>query len=133
MKIIDIEFSQPKLGLENAGSPARRPGKRIPVPTDEERKAFLTGLETIFPKSAVLATCFPQRFAGDSSVPQRLPHTITSLYHPKYKKLSRTVLAKECDQVFGEELKVTSEESKYLSESTRLQAQSSTWYEHRKG
>ena len=91
------------------------------------------GLKTIFPKSAVLATCFPRRFASDSSVPQRLPCTITSLYHPKYKQLSRTVLAKECIRVFREELKVTSEESKYLSECTRLQAQSSTWYEHRRG
>ena len=56
-----------------------------------------------------------------------------SINHPKYKKLSPTVLAKECERVFNEELKLSSEESKYLAESTRLQAQSHTWFEHRKG
>ena len=40
---------------------------------------------------------------------------------------------KECERVFSENLKVTSEESSYLAESTRLQVQSRVWFEHRKG
>ena len=57
---------------------------------------------------------------------------VTSLYHPRYKKLSQSDLAKECERDFSEKLKVTSEESKHLAESTRLQAQSHMWFEHRK-
>ena len=90
------------------------------------------GLRKIFPKSAILATCFLQAHS-DSSVARRLPRTVTSLYHPRYKELSQPELMKECERVFSEDLNVTSEESKYLAESTRLQAQSHVWFEHRKG
>ena len=57
----------------------------------------------IFPKLAILATCFPQAHS-DSSVARRLPHTITSLYHPRYKELSQAELMKECERVFSEDL-----------------------------
>ena len=113
-------------------SPGLLPPEHVPLPTDEEKKAFLVGLRKIFPKSAILATCFPKP-RDDSSVPRRLPRTVTSLYHPRYKELSQTVLLKECERVFNEELKVTSKESRYLAESTRLQTQSQTWFEHRRG
>ena len=83
------------------------PPANVPLPTNEEKRAFLIGLKNISPKSVVNVTCFPQNH-GDSSVPR----TITSLYYPKYKKLSQTVLTKECERVhFWSILEATMEKS----------------------
>lgn len=71
-KIIDIEFSQPKYGLESTESPE----KSVFLYQQKKRREQVW---TIFPKSAVLATCSPQHFAGDSSVSKRLPRTITRI------------------------------------------------------
>ena len=62
----------------------------VPIPTDEDKKVFFVGLRIIvFPKSAILATCFSQH-RDDSAVPKHLSRSISSLYDPKYKKLHET-------------------------------------------
>ena len=134
---MDIDFAQPKLGgdilpLDN-GTPTEFIYPRsIQPPSFDEKKAFLTGLRTLLPKSAILATCFPQQPRNAPPI-RRLPRTITSFYHPKYKKLSPASLSKCCEQVFTSEIKITEEESCYLAKCTRLQSQSATWFEHRRG
>ena len=62
-----------------------------------------------------------------------IPPTILSLYRPRYKKLDREELLNECDRVLIEELIITNEESNFLFHSTKLQAQSLIWHEHRRG
>ena len=104
----------------------------IQPPSSEEKKAFLTGLRTLYPKSAILATCFPQQ-PQNPPLPICLPCTITSFYHPKYKKLSPAILLECCKEVFTSDLKITEQESHYLAECTHLQSQSPTWFKHRKG
>ena len=89
------------------------------------------GLRKVYPKSAVLRTCFPLTSKA-TSAPKYLPHPIMSLYHPKHKAFSHGDLMKECERVF-KKLNITSEAAVYLADCTRLQSQSHIWYEHRRG
>ena len=93
----------------------------------------MCGLWKVFPKSAVINVFFPKQTQDSRSATKELPRTITSLYHPRYKKLSTSMLLRESQRVFDKELVVTDAESKYLMQCTRLQSQSSQWFEHRKG
>ena len=56
-----------------------------------------------------------------------------SLHHPRYARLNEDELKLECKWVFEQELVVTQAEADYLEQSTRLQSQSLTWFNHRRG
>ena len=81
------------------------------------------------PKAAVLSSVDTD---PQSSVVKKLPALLTSLKDPKYSEMSKEELETVCQDVFRK-LKVTSEESDYLEECTKLQAQSSLWHHHRTG
>ena len=68
-----------------------------------------------------------------TTVRRRLPATLSSLYHPRYKCLPRDQLLSECKKVFETELTINDDEAQYLAQSTRLQSESMLWFEHRKG
>ena len=137
-RIIDIDFSCPKRAQKEQFTTPSPPSKKtrvtIPSPNAVEKKSFLTGLRKVCPKAAVLTTVFPQSMttATKSTESRKLPSTIVSLFHPKYRDLSPRDLSQECSCIFSE-LKVTEEESKYLAESTSLQSFSPLWHEHRWG
>lgn len=105
---------------------------RITQPSFEEQKAFISGLRTLFPKSAVINVFFPKPEQSSQSKLKKLPCTIMSCFHPRYQKLSTSELQEESLRVF-KELSVSDSEAKYLTHSTQLQSRSSVWYEHRKG
>ena len=94
--------------------------------------AFLKGLKNLYPKAAVLDVFFRRDNQDSRAALKKLPRTITSFYHPKYRQLTSASMHQESASVF-KELKITVEEAKYLVECTRLQSQSQTWFEHRKG
>ena len=47
--------------------------------------------------------------------------------------MSRDQLNAACEEIFANGLKITSEETAYLEESTRLQSKSLLWFEQRAG
>ena len=105
-------------------------------PTESEISQFLNGLQQISPDAAVLSSCHRGYVSHSSSISfsnASIPPTILSLYRAKYKNLSQEDLLKECDRVLKEELLITNDESAFLFNSTRLQAQSLLWHEHRRG
>lgn len=59
----------------------------------------------------------------------KLPAALTSLHHSKYQKMSPDELKTACEEIFPNGLKISSEESAYLEESTRLQSQRLLWFE----
>ena len=60
-----------------------------PAPTTEEKRAFLAGLQHVFPHAAVLSSFFPQQSSSMSTPARELPATIASLFNPRYKDLDR--------------------------------------------
>ena len=58
-----------------------------PAPTTEEKRAFLAGLQHVFPHAAVLSSFFPQQSSSMSTHARELPATIASLFNPRYKDL----------------------------------------------
>ena len=62
-----------------------------------------------------------------SPVVRKLPSLLMSLHKPMYSTMSAHELKDACRDVFSS-LKITTEESAYLEESTRLQAQSTLWH-----
>ena len=96
---INIDFSQPKVsnngpaaeeGTENDNSLAVN-SLAVPL-TAEERKAFVTGLHNLFPKAALLGVFLPKENLDCRPTTKKLPRTIMSLYHPRYQKLSPSML-----------------------------------------
>ena len=57
---------------------------------------------------------------------------IARQYDSKYKDLPQCDLGKTCESAF-QKLSITTDEAKYLEESTRLQSQSKLWFDHRVG
>lgn len=102
------------------------------TPADREKMAFLRGVQTLYSKAGVLKAFFPQENQDSRAALKKLPRTITSFYHPRYCQLSSQSMQQESASVF-KELKITKEEADYLIQCTRLQSQSQTWFEHRKG
>ena len=102
-------------------------------PGEEEVSAFFQKLKFAHPTSAILSIveCRPPTYPLPEAV-KRLPSPLTSLFDPKNKCLDKVQLNKACESMF-KSLTITPEEADYLEESTRLQAQSSLWFEHRKG
>lgn len=71
---------------------------------------------------------------GSRSVTRKLPHPLTSLHKHEYKKLEKGELEALCEEKFAKGIMlITHDEAAYLEESTRLQAQSLLWFEHRIG
>ena len=88
----------------------------------------------MMPADVVFSSMVPlQQLATQSSVVLKLPAPLTSVQNSTYASMSEEELKREYQQVFNHALKITSEESDYLEESTRLQFQSPLWYEHRTG
>ena len=73
--------------------------------TPKEQAAFFTGLRRLYPKAAVLTATFLQpdtQSRLNAQALHQLQATISTLYHPKYTKLSRNRLLAECEKVFQE-------------------------------
>ena len=56
-----------------------------------------------------------------------------SLQHIHYEQLTKNELEEKCEEILQHGLKISQHESEYLSEATRLQADSLLWFEYRKG
>ena len=104
-------------------------------PTEEEQSAFFEQLKMAHPNAAILSLVerhpHPQPHPSTEKV-KRLPPPLTTLYDRKCKGLNKSQLFNACQSAF-EAITITTEEAIYLEQSTRLQAQSSVWFEHRKG
>ena len=88
------------------------------------------------PNAAILTAVFsmpPKEADANTPTIRCLPPTIMSLHHPRYAQLNEEELKLECKRVFEQELVVTQAEADYLKQSTRLQSQSLTWFNHRRG
>ena len=134
--ITSVQFQRPKWGRDVGVSLERPPNKStICPPTDEAKEAFLAGLKKVMPTAVVFSSVAPlERLATRSLVVRKLPAPLTLLQKPKYASMSLSEELKGASRnVFDHALKITSEESIYLKESTRLQSQSPLWYEHRIG
>lgn len=133
--ITSVQFQRPKWGRD-VGVSLERPPKKSTIcpPTDEAKEAFLAGLKKVMPTAVVFSSVGPlERLATRSLVVRKLPAPLTLLRKPKYTSMSSEELKGARQNVFDHALKITSEESIYLEESTRLQSQSPLWYEHRIG
>ena len=74
--------------------------------------------------------CGPQL---NTSVARSLLPMITSLQHIRYEQLTKNKLEGKCEEILQHGLKISQHESEYLSEATRLQADSLLWFEYCKG
>ena len=61
-----------------------------------------------------------------------LPVPLHNLYNPENRALSDEELKQKCLEVF-EKIAITEEEGEFLQQATIRQAQSTTWFDHRKG
>ena len=105
----------------------------IPAPDEDEMSAFFQQLNSVHPKSAILSLVEPrQRSRPSSERVQRLPQPLTSFFSQKNKALNEAQLKEVCTSTFAS-MTITAEEADYLECSTKLQACSSLWFEHRKG
>ncbi len=57
---------------------------------------------------------------------------MTSYYHPNYKQYTKEELKEECQRTFNK-IKITADESLYLTKSTHLEALTHVWFEHKNG
>ena len=73
--------------------------------------------------------CLPQDTVEHAHV-RKLPKLLKHLYDPKCEDVE---VAEMCERIFDKEIVVTKEEAAYLEESTRHQAESLVWFEHRAG
>ena len=101
----------------------------------EEEQQFLDQLCKIQPSSVIFYSLSP---LVHKSVPSRLirklPCPLTSLHDQKYEKMSKGEIEAVCEERFSKGVVIiTPDEAAYLEESTRLQAQSLVWIEHRIG
>ena len=102
------------------------------IVSSEDKEAFLGGLKTKVPKSAILSVVYKNNTDTQAPRIKHLPSTLDTLYQSKYASLNQDELQAKCEEVFSQ-LKVTQAEADYLEKSTKLQHQSILWYKHRKG
>ena len=103
------------------------------VAPSEEISAFLEQVKSTHPKLVILSLV--ERQPHPHPLPKRvrrLPSPLTPLFNQKNKNLDRVQLDDACQSAF-EALSITAEEADYIEHSTRLQARSSLWFEHRAG
>ena len=128
---------------EKIAAPSTQPSK-APRITGAQRveaeQQFLSQLRVIQPSSVVFSSLEPTvcepvlQTNGSQSVTRKLPHPLTSLHKHEYKKLEKGELEALCEEKFAKGIMlITHDEAAYLEESTRLQAQSLLWFEHRIG
>ena len=135
-RIVDIDFVQPKHGKEHLQDKVQNPAKRQKIsPTKiNEQKGFIDGLQSLSPRSSILSvTTLRYGPQLNTSVARSLPPTIMSLQHIHYEQLTKNELEEKCEEILQHGLKISQHESEYLSEATRLQADSLLWFEYRKG
>ena len=148
--IVSISFERPKRSRDvkaegtEAEEAAARPSQQLrpsKVPkvvgnrADAEQN-FLCGLEEIQSSAVVFSSYKPSvhESSSGSSVIRKLPRPMTSLRKAEYEELSEDQLLSLCEETFVKGILVIhNDEAAYLEESTRLQAQSLLWYEHRIG
>ena len=131
-RIIDVNFSKPK--NEPVVSNSLPTPSTLSPATITEQHAFLNGLKKLYPSAAILTSTFSQPTSKPRPTTNivRLPATISSLYHPKYKNISEQEMKEECKRVF-KAMKISKEEADYLAKSTHLQSKSLIWFEQRRG
>ena len=128
-RIVDIDFVQPKHGKEHLQDKVQNPAKRQKIsPTKiNEQKGFIDGLQSLSPRSSILSvTTLRYGPQLNTSVARSLPPTIMSLQHIHYEQLTKNQLEEKCEEILQHGLKISQHESEYLSEATRLQADSVT-------
>ena len=138
--IAAIEFTKPKHSIppshaQSTPSIAKSGATAvITAPNNDEMLAFLEQLKTTIPKSAILSLTLVNPCASQkqSQPVRRLPAPLISLYSPKSKGMNKEQLSHACQDTY-KGLSMTTEEADFLEQSTRLQAQSCVWFEHRKG
>ena len=127
-----INFTKPKFHSHGSSSEESQSNKQnySCTPTEEETASFFEELKEIFPQSAILRLvepCVPSQSSErvrHLSDPVTVMSRTTSYQHLRWKKSCKTIF---------ESMKITGEEAEYLEQSTKLQAQSNLWFEHRKG
>ena len=102
--------------------------------SSEDKEFFLTELKKCSPNAVVFSSLEQLETTGSIScrVVRKLPSPLTSLYDPKYLKMNKQNLGIACKEIFRS-ISITKEEAAYLEECTRLQSESTLWYDHRKG
>lgn len=102
----------------------------------EIEREFLCGLEQIQPSASVLLSYKPMVCASRPTQPviRNLPCLLTSLYNSEHEKLDENQLLSLSKEIFSKGvIEIRQDEAGYLEESTKLQAQSHLWFEHRIG
>lgn len=136
-RVIDITFQQPKRGNTCTTSASCAPSVKrrvVPLPTENEKSAFLDRLRELAPNATVLSA----HYKDDTFVHAHrqcypaLPPTMMSLGRVQYREMDADKLLYNCEQVFNE-MVVTGEESNFLFHSTKKQSNSLLWYQHRRG
>ena len=128
-------FKRPKrCMLPDLAAPRQQSSTTPEYPTSKDQQQFFTTLKALMPKSAILSSLQPNPSCSAAPAPaiHRLPTTLMSLRHPKYRTMSKEDVNLECYRIFNEEIKIT-QEADYLEKSTKLQAQSLLWFAHRRG
>ncbi|XP_019861952.1 PREDICTED: uncharacterized protein LOC109590481 [Amphimedon queenslandica] len=127
--VLDINFKRPKCRREeDSCSAALQP---TPVLDQDHEHRLFSELETHIPDAVVLSSVIPVT-VSKKQVIRKLPFLLTSLERRENLLLNKEELEKLCQTTFHK-LSITSEESQYLEEATRLQSLTSLWFEHRKG
>eukprot|EP00731_Ephydatia_muelleri_P003205 Em0001g3205a len=121
--------------LPDLAAPRQQSSTTPEYPTSKDQQQFFTTLKALMPKSAILSSLQPNPSCSAAPAPaiHRLPTTLMSLRHPKYRTMSKEDINLECHRIINEEIKITQEEADYLEKSTKLQAQSLLWFAHRRG
>ena len=129
-----INFTKSKFHSHGSSSEEPQSNKQnySCTPTEEETASFFEELKDIFPQSAILRLVEPCVPSQSSERVRHLSDPVTALFDVKNKQLSAFEMEKKCKTIF-ESMKITGEEAEYLEQSTKLQAQSNLWFEHRKG
>lgn len=136
-RVIDVTFQQPKRDNTCTTSASCAPSVKrrvVPLPTENEKSAFLDRLRELAPNATVLSA----HYKDDTFVHAHrqcypaLPPTMMSLGRVQYREMDADKLLYNCEQVFNE-MVVTGEESNFLFHSTKKQSNSLLWYQHRRG
>lgn len=126
--VLEINFKQLKRQRKEDTSPLTVP--KIPLLNADHERRLFSELQTHIPDAVVLSSVIPVT-VSKKQVFQKLPFLLTSLERCE-NLLSKSEL-RELSLTTLNKLSVTSEESKYLEEATRLQSLTLLWFEHRKG
>ena len=91
-RIRDIMFKRPKrCMLPDLAAPRQQSSTTPEYPTSKDQQQFFTTLKALMPKSAILSSLQPNPSYSAAPAPaiHRLPTTLMSLRHPKYRTMSK--------------------------------------------